>query len=344
MKKLSYFLFFLFFAAIIYSCGSGGGGAATGNVSLYVTDDLSGYEQVAAVLNSVSLVGSGSGAECFLLNSPEGVDIANLSEKILLLDVASCPAGEYNRIHIVFNNTATLTDGVQTQTCAFKSYKDNSNHPNVLNCSGISNTCTLDVNGAVNVFGGKNGKAGLDFDLKNFEVANFPNPNCTVTMKVSPLNASDIGSKKEQGYLEAITGDISNLNTTSKTFVITKGSAAFNVNYSGINNQPGIDQLLQFAVSNHLKVRLVAASIDLNSTLIPSEISVKAEGSISGLNTSAQTFTLMMPLGNIGVNYSSAVVEGTLTDGVSAEANLTGLNGGMYIASKVEAGQVETDD
>lgn len=342
MKKLSYILLFSVFVAIFYACGGGGG--TTGNISLYATDDISKYKQAAANLNSVSLVQSGTGAECFLLNSPEALNIADLSNKILFLDVASCPAGQYNRIHVVIGNTATLTDeNGATSTCTFTSYKDNSNHPDVLNCSGITNSCTLDVNGAVNVFAGKNGKEALDFNLKDFEVANFPGPNCTITMKISPLNASDMGTKKENGYLEAITGDISNLNTNAKTFVITRGSAAFTVNYSTVN-QAELDQLLLFAVNYHLKVRLVAASIDLNSILIPSEIAVKAEGFVFDLNTAQETFTLMMTQVNIGVDYNSAVVEGTLANGVSAEANLTGINGGNYIASKVEAGQVHTDD
>lgn len=321
-------------AAFLYSCG-GGSAPSTGTVSLFAADDISGFEQVAAVINGVSLLNTGSGASCDLLVEPAAMDVAELSDEILLLNVADCPSRSYNRIRIVFKKSVTLTDATGTQTCEFVSYKDSAGQPNVLNCTA-DGTCTLDVNGAVNVFANQNEKLALDFILKDFEVTGFPNPGCQVTMKVSPLNASGMMGKIQQGYHEAVSGTISALDVTAKTFMLKRGSTRFVVDYSAVA-QEGIDELLQFAQDKSLRVSVTATSIDAGSDVAASGIFVKAEGTVAGLG--ATTFTLQFGLSDsITVDYSGAVVEGAspLADGASVDVNLSGVNGTTYMASKVE--------
>jgi hypothetical protein len=106
----------------------------------------------------------------------------------------------------------------------------------------------------VNVLARKTEKLELDFDLKNFSVAGFGTPACQVTMKVSPLNASDMG---RISHLEAITGLVSDLDTADKTFTLTRGHLSFSVLYSGITDlqQPGLDTLLR-AQDDRLSVRV----------------------------------------------------------------------------------------
>lgn len=344
MKKSMFLLLFLGLIGFIYSCGGGGGGTSpSGNVSFYVTDAMSDqYRQVAATLNSVSLVNSESGEQCVLLDNSTSVDIATLANEILLLGAPNCPAGNYDRIHAELSNSVVITNSAGvTQTCTFVSYNQNSNNPpDVLNCNG--NNCTLDVNGAVNVFANQNNKLGLDFELKNFVVNDFPNPDCTVTMKVSPLNASDMMGKMGQGYMESVEGRISLLNATDKTFTLSGEDRSFTVDYNGVSQQ-GIDKLLPFAQDNNLEVRVLANSIDLGSAITATGIYVMDEGMVSNLDASGMTFVL----GNgITVDYSSALVEGetALANGVQAEVSLMGTNGTAYIANKVEVDEPEAED
>ncbi len=322
---------------ILYSCGGGGGGGgvSTGTVGLYATDDVSDFKQVNVTLDSVSLLNTGTNATCDLSTTSTPLNLSDLSSTIQLLSVSSCPAAQFNRIHVVFENTLTLMDASDaTSSCTFTSfnYNDKNNQPDVITCPSGSNTCTLDINGAVNVLASQPGKLALDFTLKDFVVNNFPGPNCTATMKVSPLDASAISRK---GSNEAVTGTISNLNTTTKTFTLTKGNTSFTVNYSNVT-QTGIDQLLQFAQNNSLRVQVKASSIDLSTnTIIASAIFVKADGTISGLT--ATTFTLNgTPFTSINVDYSGAEVEGTLADGTAVEVKLSGFDGANYLAFEVE--------
>jgi hypothetical protein len=189
---------------------------------------------VVAVINSVSLRHTGSGQECGLLTGPMEVDIAELSAQILLLGVSECEARSYNRIRVVFDENVTLTENSLTQICRFVSYKDDSGNPNILACDPLEDTCTLEINGAVNVFAGQHEEVALDFELKDFEVEGFPGVDCTVTMKVSPLHASGMEGKKQQGYMESVVGSVTSHDAGSKTFTLSHGNATYTVDYSGL--------------------------------------------------------------------------------------------------------------
>lgn len=334
MKKIIGALAIAALAAIFASCG-GDGGTPTGTVGLFVTDDLSDYGQVAAVVNSVSLRHTGSGQECGLLPVPAGVDIAGLSDEILLLDVSTCEARSYNRLRVVFNEQVTLTKDSVTQTCRFVSYKDDSGNPNVLACDPAEETCSLDINGAVNVFAGQHEKLTLDFDLKDFEVEGFPGPDCTVTMKVSPLNASGMAGKKQQGYREAVVGSVTSHNTQDMTFTLRHGNTTYTVDYSGVSQQ-NTDELIDLALSENLKVKVLSSDIGSDGDITATGILVKVEGVVSGLDTGSGAFTLLFNGTSITVDYSSAIVEGALAEGATVDVKLSGVDGTTYIASRVE--------
>jgi hypothetical protein len=201
----------------------------------------------------------------------------------------------------------------------------------------------------VNVFAKLNNKLVLDFDLKEFEVNDFPLSNCSVTMKTSPLSDSDVDFKKRLGYKEGISGSISNLNTTAKTFIIIKGNKTFTIHYSGISQQ-NIDQLLRFAVDNNLKVKIEFSNFDIDANAYTaSAIFVKVQGTLSALNIVKHTFFLTyQTTKTIAIDYSEAStnnrVEGLLSNGASVEAKLNGYSSTNYTAYKVEVKDLETEN
>jgi hypothetical protein len=328
-------------AGLFYSCSGGSGGASSGKVALYLTDGIADYKQVTATVSKVQLLHTGSGAACEVLTGPVSVNIANLAGVMQLVNVADCPAVPYNRIHIEFLKSVELTDGLgSSSTCAFTSYLDDHSRPNVLTCG--ADTCALDINGAVNVLARRHNSLALDFDLKNFIVAGFGTTACQVTMKVSPLHASDMHQIRHR---EAFTGLVSGLSTTDKSFMLTRGHMSFSVLYSGItgSQQPGLDAVLHRAQDDRLRVRVVASSLDLEArSIIAQAVYLKVEGTIQAgsLDTTAHTFSVVYSSGvatrNIGVDYSAAAVEGTLAEGAWVDVKLYGYNGSWFLARQVE--------
>jgi hypothetical protein len=316
-------------AILFYSCsGSSGGGGNTssGKVALYATDDMSDHKQVIATINKVTVMNTSTGATCDVLTTPTTIDIANLANVLQLLNVVDCPAVPYNRIHIEFSKSVELMNlsGAQSP-CSFSSYKDDFGHFNALQCTG--GNCSLDVNGAVNILANQYNKVALDFNLKDFDVINFGTQSCSVTMKVSPLHGAEC---ENLGYHEAITGLVSDLTTSTHTFDLTKDHMTFNVLYSGITStqQPDLDALLLRAQQDGLRTLVTASTIDYtNKTIDASKILVKAEGLISTLTASTQTFTLSYKTGKtINIDFSNAVVKGSIANNVWAEVKLYGFN------------------
>jgi len=352
MKKVMSGIFVVTLAAgllmiLFSSCSSNNGKTRTAPVALYLTDDLSTYKQMIATITSAQILNTGSGAACDVLAAPVTVNIAELTSMLQLVDVAQCPVTPYNRIRIEFAKSVQLMDQTGASSlCSFGSSRDEVNRPNVLLCSGP--TCTLDINGAVNVLAGQQNKLALDFDLKNFAIDRFTDPaTCSVTMKVSPLHAEEI---EVRGHPEGVTGLISGLSTTDRTFLLTRGNKTFSVLYSGITPtwQPGIDRLLQLAQTNDLRVKVISSRIDVDAAnVLATTIFVKLEGTVSDLDAPAHLFTLAYEGGKtIRVDYSAAAVEGTLADIVWVELKLYGFDGGNYRASIVESGTsgMSTDD
>jgi hypothetical protein len=337
-----------FFAILFSSCSDhNGGNSAPAKVGLYITDDMADYKQVVATVTKVQVLHTGSGAVCDLLTTPETLDIAELSQVLQLVTVSTCTAVPYNRIHLEFEKSVELMNSADIASpCSFTSYKDQGTAPNVLQCNG--STCSLDINGAVNVLVNQQNKLALDFVLKDFVVRSFGDPAaCSVTMKVSPLHAMDMEAR---GHPEGVTGLISGLSTTDRTFNLTRGNTVFSVLYSGITSsrQPGLDSLLELAQAESLRVKVVSSSIDFSAqTISATAVYVKVEGTVSDLDAMARTFTLTYKADKtIVVDYSSAGVDGILDNGDWVALKLYGFEGEKYLASKIEVreGSITTDD
>jgi len=331
---------------LLYSCGgdgdSGGNGIVSSTVGVYLTDDASLYTQVTATIDRVELIHTGTHADCNVLVTPTVVDIADLASVMHLVSVNQCPAGPYNRILVGFEKTVTLTSAQTgtvagtTSLCTFVSYKDVGNSPNVLKC--VDRFCSLEINGEVNVLANQQNKLAIDLKLKEFDVTGFGTSSCSVTMKVSPLHGA---GKNGLGQSEEVTGLISGLSTTDKTFILTRGNATFTVLYSGITtaDQPGLDNLLTRAETDGLRVKVMATTgIDLSTmTISATAVAVKVEGTVSNLNN--RTFTLAYGGGKtISVDYNSAIVHGTLADGAGVGVKLYGFDTVNYLASTVDVG------
>lgn len=327
--------------SLFNSCGGEGGGPSVpnGSVALYATDSMSDYKQVIATINKVSVMNTGSGAVCDVLTTPTTIDIANLSSVLQLLNVANCPAVPYNRVHMEFEKSVELMNYAgQKSSCLFTSYKDDARRVNTLTCSGA--TCTLDINGAVNVLVNQYSKVALDFDLKDFDVVSFGTGtvSCSVTMKVSPLHGNAFGNPFRY---EGITGLVSDLTTSTDTFTLSRGRLSINVLYSGITStrQPGLDDLLLRAQQDGLRTRVTTSSIDYaGKTIEASGILVKAEGLVSNLTTSTHTFTLTYKKGKtMMVDYGAAVVKGDLLNNAWAEVGLYGYGSASknFLAARV---------
>lgn len=351
-KFILYALSALGFAAMIYTCGGGGGGAK-GEVAVYVTDDMSGFEKVALVANSVELVHTGSATTCILLRNEE-IDIVDFSSTIdrffmdtmSLVAVADCPARSYNRLRFEFGREVVLSSGNITNTCQFAAETDFGGRPggpDRLRCRG--DTCAIDINGAVNVFANQTSKLALDFDLKEFRVEGFPGEDCTVTrMKVSPLNASGMQGKKNNGYHEGLSGFITDLPPEeNQEFTLAGKDRNFLVDYSGIV-QPGIYNALTLAAEKRLEVKVLSSNIDFDSSsVIATAVYVQAEGVVGNLDESARTFELIYGGNKINVDFTNAFesgrLEGTIDNGSYVEVMIYGwrMDGkGFYLAGKVE--------
>jgi hypothetical protein len=324
-------------AVLLYSCsGNSGSDAGSGTVALYATDSMSDYQQVTATINRIAVLNTGSGASCDVLTTPTTINIANLPNVLQLLNVTDCPAVPYNRLHIEFNKSVELMDIAGTQSsCSFVSYKDDSNRPNALQCNGT--TCTLDINGAINVLVNHSNNMALDFDLKDFDIVSFGTSSCAVTMKVSPIHGNGF---RHLGYPERITGLVSNLTTSTQTFDLSKHNKVFHVLYSGITStqQPGLDELLLRAQQDGLRTRVTTSTIDYATrTIDASEILVKVEGLVSNLTPT--NFTLTYKMGKtMSIDYSSAAVKGALANDAWAEVKLYGYDGATsnFLAARVE--------
>jgi len=329
----------LFAGMLLYSCSGGGKSTQSGAVALYVTDSIADYKQVTATISKIDVMHTGSGNSCTVFTGPQTFDITDLAAMMQLMNVASCPAVPYNRIHIEFAKSVTLMDlAGTTSSCRFLSYKDDQNRPNALACG--TDACTLDISGAVNVLVNKQNKLALDFDLKNFEVVNFGDPAaCAVTMKVSPLHAGEMQALMRP---EAVTGLVSGVSTTDRTFTLTRGNTSFSVLYAGIttSQQPGIDALLLRAQDDRLRTLVLASQIDLtNHTITATALYVKVEGTVAAgsLDSTNHTFTVNYGSArSISVDYTLAIVDGVLTEGCWVEVKLYGVEGANFLAKKVD--------
>lgn len=338
-------------AIVLYACGGESGqgqSPATATVSSYVTDDLGGYESVVLTVNKVEIRHT-SGRSCEIIRGPLTFDAAELGRDQLLerVDTMTCAAGPYNRLFVELDDDVTLvqTAGSPPQACKFVSYyEDGSARPNRLACA--NGTCSLNITGAVNLIARTHEHVALDADLKQFTVDTSVTP-CEVTLKVSPLHAA---GKLAAGFRIALSGTVSSLDTAVDRFTLTTAGGPFTVLYSGVTDQPDLDALLGRAATDGLRTTVRCQALDESMTpptctaqtvaLQPLKaITVRARGTISVLDTVAQTFTLNYEGKTLPVNYAQAAtlgkVEGTLANGATVEVGLYGVNTGQFLARQV---------
>ena len=347
-------------AGLLHACGggtdgsSGSGMPSTATVSAYITDDLGGYESVVLTLNKVQLRHPVT-PSCEIITGPLEFDAAELGrEQILeLVNTTDCAVGPYNRLYVELDDDVTLRQSSTSTplTCKFTSYFDDNlpvpTLPNVLDCN--TGICALNITGAVNLIARNHEHLALDVDLKQFIVDTSVTP-CEVTLKVSPLHADD---KLTAGFRKRISGTISNLDTVADTFTLTtlKGKP-FTVQYGSVSDQPDLEALLGRASTDQLRTSVRCHTIDMatspptctaqtDATHPLKAIAVKAEGTISELNTTAETLTLNYGAGTmLPVNYAKAddlgKVKGTLVNDAAAEATLYGFASDFFLAREVE--------
>jgi hypothetical protein len=337
----------LFAAITLHACG-GDNPPATSMVSAYVTDDLGGYENVTLTVNKVEIRHT-SGRTCEIIGGPLTFDAAEFGRDQILehVDTKTCEAGPYNRLYVELDEDVTLrqTAGSQPQSCKFVSYYDDgSSRPNRLACA--NGICSLNITGAVNLIASNHEHVALDVDLKEFTVDTSVTP-CEVTLKVSPLHAA---GKMAAGYRIALVGTVSNLNTTTDRFTLTGAGTTHTVDYIGVTDQTGLDALLTRTAADGLRTTVRCQALD-NSTSPPTctaqtvalqplkAITVKVTGTISALDSGAQTFTLSYSGKTLPVNYAQAAtlgkVTGTLANDAIVEIKLYGNNSTHFLAREV---------
>jgi len=348
----------LLLSSLLPGCGSGSGDGTnptnTSTVSVYLTDDLAGYESVLMTVNMVQLQHMGGGRLCTIIPGPLTVDAAQLGRDQLLdlVNTTSCEAGSYNRLHIELNENVTLVDANhQTLSCKFVSYRDDAGQPNALGCT--NGMCALDLTGAVNLVAGNHEHVALDADLRQFTVDLTKTP-CEATLKLSPLHAQGMDNKMASGYRKSVHGYVSGLDTAADTFTLTHAGRLYTVQYSGVTDQPGLDALLTRAQADSLKTKVRCESFN-TATTPPvctaqttgnqpfKAVTVKAQGAVSNLvdTSTAHTFTLNYPVSKtLAINYQRAFelnkIEGILANDAMVETNLYGFAADYYLAREVE--------
>ncbi len=326
------FLLWLFSTGLIVwfsGCGGDHGGgpgpgpsAQTAPVSFYFTDDISNYGQVTATINSVSMINAASGQTCTVLSNAVSLDLTGLANTLQLVNVSNCPSGSYTRLHMAFDRNVILTNssGV-TNTCAFNSFRTAPGAaPNVISC--IGNNCSIDLTGAVDVLPNQNAEAGMDFDLKNFDVSGFGTNACSVTMTTTPMNASEMDQRRVQGYHSGMTGFPGGFANNSLTIGV--GPMSFLVNSGGIANQTGLGNMVGMAQANGFPMQVICSETDISSGMCnATNIFVLASGTVSSLNTVLSTFNLTaINNATLNVGFSNAAVLGTFQNGVFVTTKL----------------------
>jgi len=347
-------LLFLF----VLSCGSGKGpnpqpGSGNGKVALFITDNISFYKQVVATITGIRLVNSGTGVVCEVLGKPVTLDISNLTNMAQYVNLAQCPAGKYNRVDIDIRQSVHLMDQLDaTSECAFTSFIHESGERRSLACDRDTGICTLSIrgglrDGSVIVQEDRYNDLGIDFDLKNFTVADFGDPTaCSVTMTVLTASAADMNSS---GRAHSVTGFISDIDVTAETFVLSAGTTSLAVEYSGINPalQKNIGTLLQKAQADELMVNVLTGNIDLATRSISANrIFVKAAGTVSGV-TDQPVWSFVLNYQTVktivGSHKPPAVVAGSFLDGAWVNVKFDGYDETTleFLAASVEVMPVD---
>jgi hypothetical protein len=309
----------------------------TGGTSTNGEDGHSLLTRMTATITRIELVNKGTGTSCTVLDEPSSLGIGDLSNLMNFIAEANCPAASYNRVHIEFERDFLVEDkDGHDSSCALTSFRGMGNQPNVLQCSG--SICTLDINGAVNVLMKQRNNLSLNFNIKEFDVQGFGTSGaCTVTLKTSPICSSQTTTEVPSNLPESITGLVSHVSPSAQTFDLTMGHKTYAVLYSGITSsqQPGLEDVLQRAQDDGLRLTVLASNIKPSGGVIPAtSLFLNIEGVISNLDTGKGTCTITYQHGGtIDILYQDVANEGSLKDGAWIQLKITGYDGDRFIAS-----------
>ena len=335
-----------------FSCGGSvqdpNPGSGYGKVALFISDNMSFYNQIVATITSVQLINSGTAEVCTVLKAPVTLDIANLTNMAHYVDLTECPAGKYNRIDIDIKKNVRLMDQLgATSSCAFTDLLNMSGVAEPLDCDPVTGICTVSIrsgvrDGRVLVQEDRYNDLGIDFDLKQFTVTNFGDPStCSVTMAAATISAGDFN---ESGRAHGVTGTIADLDDDAETFSILAGGVTLTVDFSGILSSlhPEIGDVLEYAQAKGLAVNVLTGGIDLASgTIMANRIYVKAAGTVSNVVMAPQwSFLLTLEDGEkvAGSHKPPAEVQGSFLNGSWVNVKLDGYDedNHRYLASSIE--------
>lgn len=268
---------------IFFACSGSRKSSGSGPVAVYVTDDVpltsdptgtvtegaegegivlnTPYSQATMTIETIQLVDTASGSACDLVTASSPFDFAHLGEVVQFVNVSDCPAAAYDRLHVAFDATISLSsveNGIGGE-CTFVDYgKGGDDKPNVVHCNE-EGECWIDINGAVQVLADESNKTVLGFSAKELEVTGLGTSDCTVTMKVSPLTPGHVAALKKA---ESIKGLVSNINREEKTFDLTRGNKIFTVRYSDLATTD-LEEKLAAAEEEGSRTRVTCDGINL---------------------------------------------------------------------------------
>ncbi len=142
-------------------------------------------------------------------------------------------------------------------------------------------------------------------------------------------------------FKDNLEGPIESIDTANNQFVVLGQTILVDaLTVIEVSGQPGSISLIDLSVGDLVEVSgLIDANENIRATrieqkpgFIPGVTEVELKGIISNLNSTLRTFVI----GDLGVDFSSAVVEGTLRNGVFVEVKGTQIIGGVLIATRVE--------
>ncbi|WP_029522422.1 DUF4382 domain-containing protein [Persephonella sp. KM09-Lau-8] len=336
----------------LFSCGGGGGSdSSTQSVqaSLVLTDSPADtMSSIFVDITSVSLKHTGRNTECNLFtadpqNNPlKNINLLELKDILYVINTTSCPEGNYNRLRIEFKNNIEVIDSDgNSYTCKVKEFNLGSNkQPNKPHCDNNGN-CFVEINGAINLLS-KQSDVIVDFDLANSIIdIDTQTGDCEITFKMSPLVLEHHKFKELESHKKIMfEGKITDLNTSSKTFILHNDDKDITVDYSAaLNSQNGLENLLTLAsdMNSKYELKVICNSLDSNTCLAGKVILEIKNVIVSNLDTTSKTFQISINGSQtITVNYSNAKIKGELSEGVNVEIELIGYSDDNYIAKVIK--------
>lgn len=280
-------MFTIFVVALLglIGCGGGGGGTtATGNLAVFVTDDLStNYDHVWVTIHEVELEGASGSFKVFNSDAGVQVDLRSLNNGanlFSLLGTGSIPDGSYTTAKIKMAKALVLypTGATSGTNATFIDSLDNGTGKSLL---------TTTLTGGLSVAG--NTSLVLDFDLSQWTlVAGKVTP---VVVKGSGNGLDDLSNHLSEDFK----GTISGLAGTAPNFTFGLSGIRVKTNSNTVVFRE--DGAGSATLSNGLLVEVEGVYSTTDNALVASRVKIedgsgvsgedKAKGKVSGSISSA---------------------------------------------------------